>query len=306
MVQLRTLVRVLRDLVALQPQRPQQSAHQGERVGRVRAAAAQPGEELAVREGREHPVGGVHGERGLAHAAAADHHQGLREPGRTGGQRPSGAGEFALPSGEVRQVQWQQPGGRPGGRPGGGDVQRLPGHPVGRTAAQDRLVQLLDALRRVRAQLVGDQPAQLLVVLQRVHAATVQVERAHQPLAQLLGERVGEQRRAQVRQYPGGPAEPQLGVGPLRQRLLAQLAQALPDPVGPVAAQVRQGVAAPGGQRALQQLAALRVLGTGLLGLLDEPPEADQVHHPRVDVQPVPGGRPDQPDRVRLLGGGQQ
>ncbi len=101
---------------AARPDRQQQA---GQRIGRVDRplpgrVGVQRQEELPVREARRQPVGGVHGERGLADPGhpvdrVNARHLGVNRPRGQILQQPR---QFALAAGEAGRIARQGPGGR--------------------------------------------------------------------------------------------------------------------------------------------------------------------------------------------------
>ena len=158
---------------------------------------------------------------------------------------------------------------------------------------------MLEALQRRRgldAELVGEQPAELAVDLQRVRLAARAVQRQHQPGAQPLPQRVGSGQLLQLADQLAVPAEGQVGVDPVLQGGQPLLLQ--PDDVPArerLGGEVGEGRSAPQLQRLAQQPGRQGVLAGGQAPapLGGQPLEAVEVQLARVDPEQV-AGRPRQ------------
>ncbi len=181
-------------------------------------------------------------------------------------------------------------------------VGRRPDRGEGRVLFEQLLVRLPGRRGRLDAELVGQEPAQVPVDLERVGLAAGQVEGAHQQDGQAfpLGEPADQD--LQLDDDVAGATQPQQGLGPLLPGRQPQLLQPghLRLYVQGGRLEVGQYGPAPQSQSGVQQLRGPVVVpgGRPLAGLGDEPLEPCGVQLVRRGREPVAGGLEPQPGGV--------
>ena len=142
-------------------------------------------------------------------------------------------------------------------RVGDGELER-------RVVAEDRLLELLQRLARVEAELVDERGARVLVGGERVGLAAGAVEREHQQAAQALAQRVLAHERLELGHGLGVAAEREVGLEPLLERDEAQLLEPADLVAGErLVAEVRERRPAPEPERPAQHVAAPRRVALG-------------------------------------------
>ena len=159
--------------------------------------------------------------------------------------------------------------------------------------AQDRLLEALQRLTRLQAELLHQLRSRQPVGLERLRLAIGPVEREHQLAAQPLPQRVLADEPLELAHQVGVAAVLEVGFDPLLESRQAQLLE--PRDLGlreALVGQVGECRPAPEGERLMELLGAL---ARAAPGLMDEPLEAGQVGLLRPDVKHVsgrPGGEP--------------
>ena len=161
---------------------------------------------------------------------------------------------------------------------------------------QDRLLELLQRLARIEAELVAQRGARVLHDRERVGLAARAVERAHQQPAQALAQRVIADERFQLRHRLGVAADGEVGLEPVLERDQAQPLQP-PDLVRRegLVAEVGERLAAPERERVAQHGA--RLLRPA--GVEQAPALVEQLLEP-LQIERAVGGPHDVAQRVRL------
>ena len=134
------------------------------------------------------------------------------------------------------------------------------GPPSAGSWLQDRALELLQLLARLRAQLVDERLARGGVGGERVRLPTGAVERKHELRAKALAERLLRDELLELGDHLGLPAEREVGVDPALERLEAQLAEMGRSGRGRLAGQVGERRAAPQRERFAQGLGGRRRL----------------------------------------------
>ena len=159
--------------------------------------------------------------------------------------------------------------------------------------AQDRLLEALQLLAGLEAEVVVEEPAGASVRGERVGLAFRPIQREHQLPPQPFPVRVVADQRFQLVDQLGSLAELEVGLDPILQCRQAEVVQPLGlDPQGPVVAHPREGRTPPevDGLRNRVAARASRAAGERLAALPREPFETVGVHALAIDVDRVASG----------------
>ncbi len=267
----------------------QEPAERVRRLDRFGSGAAQVHVQPAVGEGVPQVVGGLQGQRALAHPRHAGDGADHRSGGGAVAQDGEEPAQFGVAPGEVAHSGGEQGRGRRRGRRDRGrggrvplrcrfraGVQVDPGIP-----AQDGLFQRAQLRSRFQAQLLGQDGTGAPVGLQRLRTQPGPVHRHHQPRGHGLHQRILRDHREQFGDDLRVPAQRQVGVDALGQHPSAVLLQAFGRlrQLGH-AVQSREGPAVPQRERLpLQDGRRLRLppvqCPPGALGQVGEVPGVD-------------------------------
>lgn len=228
---LAVLQRAAQPVQAVRGRAAQALAHPERGEDRVRDAGAVGQRGQFDQAGVRVRAGGLDRQPGLARAAGA-------------GEESGDAGEFAVPADEAGQLRGQP-----------GPVRRGPGPP------EQFQVQGRQLGGGVRAQLVGEGAPGLLVHGERLGGPPGHVQGPHQLAVQPLGERMTGEQRPQLRHQLGTAAEGQVRLDAVLDGGQPQLGEA--GGLGVRVRQVRQGRAAPQGERRPQPVGRPRGITPG-------------------------------------------
>ena len=212
-VQHHPLPRVLRDRRAVDPERSQEARQHFPRLGRPRLARPEISEQLPIRELGPELMGRPERQGRLADAALArDHDDGGRDRVPPF-QQPTQVGQLWLAPGEIAD------GRRELGRNWRGEVWLClvsqPQHPFGAPQLGPR----------PDGQVAPEAVTGCAVGGCGLRAAAAPAQGEHQPRLQALAQRMRGSQRAELRHQCGGPAELQVRVYPLLERVEAPLLQ---------------------------------------------------------------------------------
>ena len=264
-------------------------AHDG--AGRVEPAEVEV--ELPVGEPVGHPVRPVQGERGLSHAGRSGHRRDDHGGGNATCRRQDRVqfGELVGPAAEParrrRQLaRYRQPGCRGGRR-------RV--RDEGGVGGEDLPVKRPQGRAGIGAQLVGQTPAHLLVVVEGIGLAAAPVEREHQLAGHPFVERVRRGQPGHVGQHRGVVTEVEGEVDAIQFARVALRVEGLADPVQPRGLQRGEGLAPPQIERPGEHGSGLGAV-LGGPGVADQAAEPVQVHRHGIHGEQVAAGLTDERD----------